>query len=187
MNNKTAKQDRFVEEYLIDLNATQAAIRAGYSEKTARQIGQENLSKPNIQEAIQKAMQKRSGETKITQKMVLEELAIIGFSDLQNYINIGEDTGTIVAKTFEEMPENSSRALRAIREDRAIKEDAKGDQVTVYDKIKFELHDKIKALELIGRHLGMFMDKIEHSGEIQHKLSITELKKSLKQYKENGN
>lgn len=68
------KQARFVEEFLIDLNATQAAIRAGYSAKTARQVGSENLAKPYIQEAVQKAMAERSECTKITQHMVVNGL-----------------------------------------------------------------------------------------------------------------
>lgn len=69
----TAKQARFVEEYLIDLNATQAAIRAGYSEKTARQSGAENLSKPDIAEAIAEAQAKRSERTKIDADYVLRQ------------------------------------------------------------------------------------------------------------------
>ena len=70
----TPKQQRFVEEYLIDCNATQAAIRAGYSEKTAAVIGAENLTKPNIQEAVETAMQSRSERTEITQDWVIDKL-----------------------------------------------------------------------------------------------------------------
>lgn len=73
----TFKQQRFVEEYLLDLNATQAAIRAGYSERTARQIGEENLSKPDIAEAIQRAMKSRSEAAGITAESVLKDLRIL--------------------------------------------------------------------------------------------------------------
>lgn len=73
MRTVTDKQARFAEEYLIDLNATQAAIRAGYSEKTARSVGSENLSKPDIQEAIQKAMKERSDRLQIDSDFVLAE------------------------------------------------------------------------------------------------------------------
>ena len=76
----TAKQQRFVDEYLIDLNATQAAIRAGYSEKTAFSIGTENLRKPLIQKAIQQRKQAREQRTEITQDRVIQELAAIGFA-----------------------------------------------------------------------------------------------------------
>lgn len=77
----TAKQKKFVAEYLIDLNATQAAIRAGYSEKTARSMGQRMLTFVDIQEAIQQAMEKRSVRTKITADMVLERWWAIANAD----------------------------------------------------------------------------------------------------------
>ena len=172
MNNKTAKQDRFVEEYLVDLNATQAAIRAGYSKKTARSIANELLTKPDIQEAIQKAMQERSERTEVTQDRVLKELAMIAYSDIRNYIEIEKLTGAMRAKAFEEMPEGESRVLKSIKEDRVIKEDADGKKVTVYDKVKFALWDKTKALELIGRHLGMFTDVKVDVGEELKKLIV---------------
>jgi phage terminase small subunit len=68
----TPKQARFVEEYLIDLNATQAAIRAGYSAKTARQVGQENLSKPVISAALSERQKARSERVELTGDMVIE-------------------------------------------------------------------------------------------------------------------
>ena len=74
MSSLSHKQQRFVEEYLVDLNATQAAIRAGYSARTANRIASENLSKPVIQQAIQAAMQKRSEQMEITQQWVVEHL-----------------------------------------------------------------------------------------------------------------
>lgn len=77
----TPKQKAFVSEYLIDLNATQAAVRAGYSKKTAGAIGGENLEKPEIQEAIQKATYKRSERTEITQDKVIAEIAKYAFKD----------------------------------------------------------------------------------------------------------
>lgn len=84
----TPKQQRFVEEYLVDLNATQAAIRAGYSPETARQTASENLSKPDIQSAIAEARGSRSERTKITQDMVLNrwwEIANAEVNDLIQY------------------------------------------------------------------------------------------------------
>ena len=84
----TAKQQRFVEEYLVDLNATQAAIRAGYPEKTARSIGAENLTKPVIEEAIADALKARRLRTEITQDRVLEELALIGFADIPEEMSV---------------------------------------------------------------------------------------------------
>ena len=77
-----SKQQRFVEEYLIDLNATQAAIRAGYSPKTANVIGSENLAKPEISNAISRAMAERSRRTGISQDRVVQELAKIAFVNI---------------------------------------------------------------------------------------------------------
>ena len=74
MNKLTAKQSLFVQEYLIDMNATQAAIKAGYSDKSAKEIGCENLTKPNIAKAIQTAMDKRSERLEITQDSVLKNI-----------------------------------------------------------------------------------------------------------------
>jgi phage terminase small subunit len=158
------KQKKFVKEYLLDLNATQAAIRAGYSRRTAGEIGHEHLKKPEIKRAIQKAMDKRAKRLEISQDRILEELAILAYSDLKHYLDIDPDTGAIRAKGFENMPENASRALKAIKEDRVIKEDADGHKVTIFDKVRFELHDKIKPLELLGKHLGMFKDEVQVSG-----------------------
>ena len=101
----TVKQRTFIQEYLIDLNATQAAIRAGYSKKTAQQVGSQNLSKLVIQTAIQKAMKQRSERTGITATKILEAIAEIGFADFNEDIRAS---------------------------------------------------DKLKALELMARHLGMF-------------------------------
>ena len=107
----TAKQKAFVDEYLIDLNATQAAIRAGYSKKTARQIGEKNLSRPYIQAALEKRMKARQKRTEITQDQVITELAKIAFANGADYAQVVErkrrvpvlsDDGEIV--DYEEIP-----------------------------------------------------------------------------------
>ena len=85
----TAKQERFVQEYLIDLNATQAALRAGYSEKTAMVIGSENLKKPEINKAIADALNARRLRTEVTQDRVLEELALVAFADMPDEMVVG--------------------------------------------------------------------------------------------------
>jgi phage terminase small subunit len=166
------KQARFVQEYLIDLNATQAAIRAGYSIKTSDVQGPRLLGNVGVAAAIADGQKKLSDKTGITQQRILDELAIVAFSDIQNYVLIDNDTGAIRAKGFEEMPEGASRALQAIDEHRAIKEDADGNKVTVYDKVNFRMHDKLKALDLLGKHLGMFKERVEHSGSIGGTLTI---------------
>lgn len=82
----TPKQERFVREYLVDLNATQAAIRAGYSAKTAKSIGQENLTKPDVKAAIAAARQKQSEETGISAKRALEEVWSIATADTRELV-----------------------------------------------------------------------------------------------------
>lgn len=110
----TEKQKRFCEEYLIDLNATQAALRAGYKEKTARSIASENLTKPDIQKYLKELMAERSERTEITADNVLKELEKVAFADI----------------------EISGR-------------------------------EKMKALELIGKHLGLFTDQNKLQGETE--------------------
>lgn len=82
----TDKQRRFVDEYLIDLNATQAAVRAGYSENTARSIGSENFGKPAVAEAIAEAQRERAERTGVTADQVVRELARVAFSDLRKVV-----------------------------------------------------------------------------------------------------
>ncbi|MBF7694036.1 terminase small subunit [Acinetobacter pollinis] len=162
MANLTPKQQRFVDEYLIDLNATQAAIRAGYSEKTAKDIGCENLAKPNIKEAIEKAQNKRIARTEITQDMVLQELAKIGFSNMLDYMSI--TNGGDLVHDFSALTRDQAAAISEV----VVEEYAEGrdEDKREVKKLKFKLADKKSALVEIGRHLGMFKDKVEHSGGI---------------------
>lgn len=157
----TEKQDRFCEEFIIDLNATQAAIRAGYSEATARQMGAENLSKPVIQEKIQILKDARSQRTEITADMVLREYAKLGFSNITDYLRVVEkvgmtDDGPVMYKAVEifETDGIDRAKLDAVAE---IKQTKEG--------IALKLHDKKGALDSIARHLGMFVDKIEVTQE----------------------
>lgn len=159
------KQDQFCQEYIIDNNATKAAERAEYSKKTAYSMGSRLLKNVEIQARIAELRAKREKRTNVTQDRVVKELALLGFSDLKNYIDIDPNTGAIRAKGFEQMPEQESRALQSIKEDRVIKEDAKGEQVTIYDKVSFKMHDKIRALEILAKHLGMLVERHEVTGE----------------------
>lgn len=136
----TERQKRFVAEYLVDLNATQAAIRSGYSEKTAGQIGQENLKKPEIQRAINDAIQKQQERTEITQDMVINELAAIGFSRITNYAEIDEQLINI--KPTATMTPEQVAAIASIEQGNY--------------GIKLKLYDKVRALELLGKHFGLF-------------------------------
>lgn len=160
------KQRRFVDEYLIDLNATQAAIRAGYSAKTAGQIGDRLLKKVQIQAELSERMKAREIRTEITQDRVLNELAKIGFSDIRKAVKWGD--GLLVANPDTGELEIANGIALISSEDIDDDTAASISEVSQTTQgLKVKLHDKRAALVDIGRHLGMFKDKIEHSGEIK--------------------
>lgn len=146
----TPKQAQFVREYLVDRNATQAAIRSGYSVKTAATIGDENLRKPEIATAIQKAMDKRSERTEITADRVLREIACLALYDpselVQQPCTKPEDIALL--------PEHVRRAIIGWSWDKM-------------GNFVLKLSPKVPALDQLGRHLKLFTDKIEHSGAIE--------------------
>ncbi len=145
----TAKQVRFCEEYLIDLNATQAAIRAGYSVESAGSIGSENLSKPEIRARVETAMAERSKRTGITSDRVLLELGKVAFVNPTDLID--PDSGSIKDTATDE----DRAAIAAIRVKQIPTESGMGVEREV------RMADKLKALEMCGRHLGMFKDNPE--------------------------
>lgn len=137
----TDKQKRFVEEYLVDLNATKAAKRAGYSEKTADRIGPELLGKTCVSEAIQEAMDERSSRTEITQDAVLRELAAIGFSKATDFVKIRQN-GRVALTPTDELSAEQQKVIASIKDGKY--------------GVEIKLHDKLGALHLLGQHLGMF-------------------------------
>lgn len=159
----TKKQKRFVEEYLVDLNATQAAIRAGYkagSAQRASEIGSELLQKTPVSDAIAKAMAERSKRTGISQDRVIQELARIAFVNPQNVIN----------------PKDASVKANATEDDLACIQSVKvkttnGSKGKSIER-EVRLNDKMKALELLGKHLGMFKDKLELDTDMDLNITI---------------
>ncbi len=141
----TAKQQRFVDEYLKDLNGTQAAIRAGYSAKSAAVIAAENLIKPNVQVAISECMQQRSSRTGITADRVLQELGRLAFLDIRKAYNAD---GSL--KPVHELDDDTAAAVAGMD----VAEIGSGEDVIGFVK-KIKLSDKKGALELVMRHLGM--------------------------------
>ena len=146
----TDKQAKFVDEYLIDLNATQAAIRAGYSKETARQIGSDCLSKVVIQNAIQERQQALKKSTEITQERILKEESCLAYSDLEGLL---DKDGSMIPP--HEIPEELRRAISSVEIiERWIK--GKDDEMEKEIKYKYRFWDKGRALERISRHLGMY-------------------------------
>ena len=160
-NNLNARQKRFCDEYLIDLNGTQAAIRAGYSIKTSCRIASQNLLKLDIQEYIQIRMADRSTRTEITQDMVLKELAHIAFDDIRNYLDFKTEK-VFVGYDHEGTPVSDYRTIINMFDSkdidtRNIAEVSQGPNGT----FKFKQYCKDNALIQLGKHLGMFKDKLD--------------------------
>lgn len=169
-----ARQQRFADEYLIDMNAEQAAIRAGYSEKYARGNAHKLVANSCIQEYIQKRMAERSARTEITQDMVLNELAKIAFSNGSDFAKVttkkckrqvwDQESETYVEKEVDE------QFVELIDTDKLSPE--KKAAIAEISEGKFGISvkscDKVKALELLGKHLGMFKDKVEVNGNINN-------------------
>ena len=144
----TEKQQRFVEEYLIDLNATQAAIRAGYSAKTADQQGSRMLANVKVQQAVSEAMAKRSKRTGVNQDRVVLELARIAFVKMTDIVDdegrIKQDANDDDLACIESVKYKNSESDTGSSEEREVK-----------------IGSKLKALELLGKHLGMWNDKLD--------------------------
>ena len=140
----TAKQNMFVAEYLIDLNATQAATRAGYSPKTADKIGPALMGKSSIQTAIQRAMKLQEQRTAITADRVLAELAKVAFGDLRGVMTW--DERGVSLRDSKDLTDEQAALISEVSE--TVSRDG--------GSVKVKGNDKLKALELIGRHLGMY-------------------------------
>lgn len=149
----TQKQKIFCEEYLIDLNATQAAIRAGYSPKAAKEEGSRLLTNANVRACVDRALAERSKRTGVTADRVVRELARVAF------VNPTEVVDTDKATVLPNASEDDTAAIASVK----VKV-VDGDFSSVEREIKFA--DKLKALELLGKHLGMYTDNVNISGDM---------------------
>lgn len=149
----TDKQKLFCYEYLKDLNGTQAAIRAGYSVNTANEIASENLTKPNIQDFVGKLKSERVERCEITSDKVLKELAKIGFSDIRQFYGVDGQL-----KSIHELEDEAAGAVSSIKsyEEKLTTTDPDAEQIVQGTNKEIRMHDKIKALELIAKHIGFF-------------------------------
>lgn len=162
----TDKQRLFCKEYLVDLNATQAAIRAGYSEKTSHAIGQENLRKPIIQSYVQSLMDERSDRVQVSQDRVLQEYARLAFLDIRRLYD--ENGNLLHIKDLDDDTAAAISGLEIAREGGHKKEDDDGQSTYIH---KYKLSDKKGALDSVARHLGMFNDSVALNGDLS--LNIT--------------
>lgn len=165
----TQKQKVFADEYLIDLNATRAykiAYKSCKKDETANVNGSKLLRNTKVAKYIEERMNERSKRTEITQDNVLRELATIAFAKVTDFVSI--ENGTVIVKDTKDIPKNLIPAIASIKEGR--------------NGIEVSFYSKDKSLELLGRHLGMFNDKIEVTGTVNNPmegLTIEELKKLI--------
>lgn len=184
---------RFVDEYMIDLNGTAAAERAGYGKAGAKTRASELLARDDVKAAVSEKQAKLSQAAGVTAERVVSELAKLGFSNMLDYIEIGEDGQPYTdfsgltrdqAAAIQEVVVESRRDTSAASVGEELEPQEHGgalkrqqaEEGPAILKVRFKLADKKGALEALGRHLGLFNDRVEHSGkiEIEHKLTDRE-------------
>lgn len=168
------KQNTFCCEYLKDHNATQSAIRAKYSQKTASSIGERLLRKVEVQAKIVELEDCAAKAAGLTVDKIINELKNVAFSDIADFIEIDELTGAVRAKGFKQMPEGASRAIESIEEDRVISEKPDGSQTIVHDKRKFKRYNKVSALQTLLEHAK------DPTGSKPINVNIVDIKSALK-------
>lgn len=155
----TRKQEMFAAEYLIDLNATQAATRAGYSFHTAAEIGSELLKQPDIAETIERGMAQRLTRVNMKSDAVLHEMSLLSHSRIDHYVVDAEGYVTLA----ESAPDGALSAIQSVRRRKTTRIDKDGNILTTVD-VEIKLWDKVTPLRLMGHHIGLFPDRLEHSG-----------------------
>jgi len=160
----TDRMKKFVDEYLVDFNATAAAIRAGYSESTANEQGSQLLARPDIRELVAEGQKAIAERTQTFQDNAVDELKIVGFSDLADFLTVKEN-GIVEQKPFNELTKEQTKCIKKIKQVVRSSHSADGTLLHQTATLEIELHDKLKALELLGRHLGMFNDSIRLKSE----------------------
>lgn len=154
------RRERFIAEYLVDLNATQAAVRAGYSPKTANEQAARLLANVSVRAAIDEAQKRTLDKLEISKDRVLEEIACLAYSDIADYVR---DDGTIDWPLIKSLPRQKRVAIQKLIVDTT---GGAGDgKRRVVERTRFECASKLQALELLGRHLKLFTDKLEVTGD----------------------
>ena len=153
----TPKQQRFVEEYLVDCNATQAAIRAGYSEKTAKAIGSENLTKPDVAAAIAKATKKVSGIVGLSVERTLKEVARLAYADVRN---LYDSAGNLIP--VHQLDDDTAATVASIEVEEEFSGKGESRALTGHLR-KVKTHDKRAALDMAMKYHGMYIERHEHT------------------------
>ncbi len=146
--NLTKKQELFIQEYLVDMNATQAYKRAGYAVKNdnvAHASAQRMLRNATVKKEIERQIDLRKRKLKVTAEDVIDELIKVGFTNITDVVNVKE--GFVIAKDTDTLTENQQRAISEIKQTES--------------GITIKMHNKLSALKLLGQHLGIFLERIE--------------------------
>lgn len=156
------QQLRFVEEYLVDLNATQAAIRAGYSARTADQQGSRLLANVKVSKAIQERQKRRQKRLELTQDRVLLELMRVAFFDPRTLF-----TADGRPRSVEELDDDTAAVIAGLDISMERTEEETSDGRPIYAPVrKYKIADKMRAIELCMRHMGLLNDKLKIDGQL---------------------
>ena len=156
----TKKESLFIKEYLKTKNATSAAKSAGYTAKRMDQQGYELLRKPEISKAVSKGLQTLADNADVSAKRVIQELANIAFGHLGLVCIQSDDTGQLQLRRFNDMDVNHIGLISAVQVIETHSKD--GDVLGI--KTNFKMHDKLKALELLSKHLGLLNGETDPEG-----------------------
>jgi phage terminase small subunit len=175
----TVRQEAFVREYLIDLNATQAAIRAGFSANGANVTASQLLAKPNIRKQVDIAKAQRVSRVGMTADSVLHEMSILANSSLDWFYV--DDEGQV--KTTDAAPKGAMGAVQSIKKKTTIKvsrnKEAGEDDITKTYDVEIKLWDKPNPLKLMGKHVGIFPDKVEVTGKNGAPIAIENITRKI--------
>lgn len=160
-------QRLFCKEFMVDLNAAQAAIRAGYSPKTAKEMGYENLTKPHIMAVIDRAMAEHAG---ITRTRLIQELGAMAFSDIRKVVHWDQETELAGGEFGDDLDDNPD-VVKVIKSRVTVLPGATMDPMvaaTVAEisqgekgQLKVKMHDKVAAIDKLARAMGLYQDKID--------------------------
>lgn len=155
----TEKRQRFVDEYIVDLNATRAAIRAGYSSKTAESQGARLLRNAKVQEAVRNAQRNRQERTRVTADHTVREIARVAFVDPRKLVH---EDGRI--KGLLELDDDTAAAISSVEFDE-------------YGKVKYKLWSKNQALDMLMRHLGLYeRDNVQQPPAVIREIRLVALR-----------
>ena len=162
MKKKEIRSERFAREYVIDLNGEKAAIRAGYSPKTARAQASRLLTKGNVKAIIEADSRSVAEKLGIKAETVLRELQLMGMANMLDYVQ-PQENGTM-RLDFSKITREQGAAIQEITTEEFSVPGEDDEDTRIVTKMKFKLSDKRSSLELLGKHLSLFADKTEISG-----------------------